>query len=439
MKRYTLKAVGIAAAAALTLTACGGGGEAEPQAEASASADPNAPVTLTFTWWGSDDRATRYEEALALFKEEHPNITVQTSFADFPNYWTARSTEAAGRSLPDVMQFDLSYLREYTENGHLLDLTDQLGEGIDTAEIDESLLESGRLEGQQVGIPTSTNTLGLFYHPTLLEQTGVEPPSEDYTWEEYNEFLAAVGEAGQSTPDGHPIFGGADYTNTFWFFLQWLVQQGKTPFTDEGEFGFEEADMKEFLELTADLREAKQVYPVERATQLLPLGGFTVNESASEISWDNFLATYTTDSGDQNIQMLPVPSNEDGEKAMFFKPSMLLSAGANTEHPAEAAMLIDFLINDPEVGRIFGTSKGVPATQAQRDAMTLEEGSVDARVTAYEEAVADHVTEPVPVPVKGFGSIEAEYKRLAEELAYGTISEDEFVESWFSEAAIMTQ
>ena len=27
-------------------------------------------------------------------------------------------------------------------------------------------------------------------------------------------------------------------------------------------------------------------------------------------------------------------------------------------------------------GAIFGTSKGVPATQAQRDAMTLEEGSV---------------------------------------------------------------
>jgi len=137
--------------------------------------------------------------------------------------------------------------------------------------------------------------------------------------------------------------------------------------------------------------------------------------------------------------MMPVPSSEDGEKAMFFKPSMLLSAGANTEHPAEAAMLIDFLINDPEVGRIFGTSKGVPATQAQRDAMTLDEGSVDARVVAYEEAVADQVTEPVPVPVKGFGAIEQEYKRLSDELAYGTITADEFVEGWFAEAAISTQ
>jgi multiple sugar transport system substrate-binding protein len=439
MRHYTLKAAGLVAAAALALTACGGGGGAEPAASEAATADPNAEVTLTFTWWGSDDRATRYEEALALFKEEHPNITVQTSFQDFPNYWTARSTEAAGRSLPDVMQFDLSYLREYTENGHLLDLTPYTGEQIRTDEIDESLLQSGVLEDKQVGIPTSTNTLALFYHPALLEQTGVEAPAEDYTWEDYNEFIAAVSSAGQSTPEGQPIYGAVDYTGTFWFFLQWLVQKGVTPFTDEGEIGFDEDDVTEFLELTADLRADKAVYPIERGTQLLPLGGFTVNESASEISWDNFLATYTTDSGDQAIEMLPVPSGDDGEKAMFFKPSMLLSAGANTEHPAEAAMLIDFLINNPEVGRIFGTSKGVPATQAQRDAMVLEEGSVDARVTAYEEAVAEQVTEPVPVPVKGFGSIEAEWKRLGEELAYGTITVDEFAEAWFSEAALATQ
>ena len=438
MKRYTLKAAGLAATAALALAACSGG-DAETASEGAATADPDAEVTLNFTWWGNDDRAARYEEALALFTEEHPNITVQTSFQDFPNYWTARSTEAAGRSLPDVMQFDLSYLREYTENGHLLDLTDYLGEGIDTAEIDEELLASGELEGAQVGIPTSTNTLALFYHPALLEQTGVEAPGEDYTWEEYNEFISAVSAAGATTGEGNPIYGGADYTNTFWFFLQWLVQKGITPFTEDGEFGFDEQDMKDFLATTEDLRADKAVYPVDRAVQLLPLGGFTVNESASEISWDNFLAGYTADSADENIQMLPVPTGDDGEKSMFFKPSMLLSAGANTEHPAEAAMLIDFLINDPEVGTIFGTSKGVPATQTQRDAMELEEGSVDARVVAYADAVVDHVTEPVPVPVKGFGSIEAEYKRLAEELAYGTVTVDEFVESWFSEAALMTQ
>lgn len=437
MNRFTLKAAGLTAATALALTACSGASGSDGEADGGGSGDEQ--VTLNLTWWGNDDRASRYEEAIDLFEEEYPNISVTTAFVDFPNYWTARSTEAAGRSLPDVMQFDLSYLREYSENGHLLDLTPYIGEQIDLSGFDDALVQSGNLDGKQIGIPTSTNTLALFYNPNLLEQTGVEPPAEDYTYDDYNAFLREVSEAGEQTGEGQPIYGGADYTNTFWFFVQWLVQKGITPFEEDGTFGFTEDDMAEFLELTADLRDEGLVYPVDRGIQLLPLGGFTVNESASEFSWDNFLAGYTADSGTENIEMLPMPTGPEGEKAMFWKPSMLLSAGANTEHPEEAALLIDFLLTEPEVGAIFGTSKGVPADQAQRDAMELEEGSIDARVVAYEEAVADHVTEPVPVPVKGFGSIEAEYKRLAEELAYGTITIDQFVDTWFTEAEMAIQ
>lgn len=442
MKRQLIKIAGTATAMTLVLAACSGGGtgdETATEGGATAGSGGGEPVTLTFTWWGNDDRASRYEQALELFNEEYPDITVQTSFADFPNYWTARATEAAGRTLPDVMQFDLSYLREYSENGHLLDLAEHTDSTIDVSGFDQSLLDSGVIDGAQIGIPTSTNTLALFVNPNLVEQAGVEPLAEDYTWEDYNAFLADVSESGATTDEGQPIYGGGDYTNTFWFFMQWLVQQGVTPFEDDGSFGFDEQHMKDFLAMTEDLRAAEQVYPVDRGIQLLPLGGFTVNESATEFSWDNFLAGYTADSGTENIEMLPMPVPEDGERGMFFKPSMLLSSGANTEHPEEAATLIDFLVNDPEVGAIFGTSKGVPAVAAQRDAMELEEGSVDARVVAYEEAVAEYVTEPVPIPVKGFGSIEAEYKRLGEELAYGTITVDEFVETWFAEAQLMTQ
>jgi len=36
--------------------------------------------------------------------------------------------------------------------------------------------------------------------------------------------------------------------------------------------------------------------------------------------------------------------------------------------------------------------------------------------------------------VEGFGALEAEFKRLGEELAYGNITVDECVEQWFSTA-----
>ncbi|GIG27846.1 ABC transporter substrate-binding protein [Cellulomonas marina] len=393
-------------------------------------------MTLNFTFWGNDDRASRYQQAIDLFNEEYTDISITSSFAAFADYWPARTTEAAGRALPDVMQFDLSYLREFSENGQLLDLAPYVeNETIDLSGYDETLLEAGVLDGKTIGIPTSTNTLAMFENPNVTQAAGATFPDDaDYSWEDLNGFIEDVSASGTSTADGYQLYGSGDYTGTFWFFIQWLLQNGVTPFNEDGTLGFDEADVVEFLGLTADLREADQLYPVERATSLLPKGGFTVNEVASEMSWDNFLTQYTTDSGTDNLEMHQLPSIEPGEKALFYKPSMLLSAGANTEHPVEAALFINFLLTDPEVGTIFGTSKGVPADEEQRAAVDVTEGSVDAKVIAYEEEVAEQVTEATPIPVKGFGTIEAKWRTLAEELAYGNLDPEGFATEWFAEA-----
>lgn len=441
MKRTLWKTAAVAAVAALALTACSSGGSGDAEPTASTTGPDTSPVTLNFTWWGNDDRAARYNEALALFKEKYPYITVQTSFAAFPDYWTARSTEAAGRALPDVMQFDLSYLREFNQNGQLLDLQEWVDNGtIDLTGFDETLTTAGVLEDKMIGIPTSTNTFAMFQNPNVIEQTGATFPDEaDYTWEDYNEFIAEVSEAGEKTTDGYGLYGAVDYTGTFWFFIQWLLQKGITPFEEDGTFGFDEAEIVEFLDLTADLRADKLVFPVDRNVSLAPKGGFTVNETATEMSWDNFLAGYVADSGTANLAMAQIPSIEPGEKALFFKPSMLLSSGANTKYPEQAATLINFLLTDPEVGTIFGTSKGVPADDEQRAAVDTTEGSVDAQVIAYEEKVAEQVTESTPIPVKGFGTIESKWRTLAEELGYGTLTPEDFAEQWFAEAELSTQ
>lgn len=419
-------AVAVTAATALALTACSGG--AAENGDFGSPLDTDAETSISLAWWGDDDRAGKYEEAVALFEEEYPNITVETNWLDWDSYWPARNTEAAGNSLPDVMQMDLSYLRQYESSGQLADLSAAEGTTLDVSGYDEALLEAGQVEGAQVGIPTSTNTLALFYNADVLDQLGVEPPAEEYTWDEYVAFVEEISKAGAG--EDPVIYGSTDFTGIFWFFVQWLIQQGIEPFTADGQLGFTESDMTEFLNLTADLRAADDVfYPIKKTKQIEPLSGFTVSEVGSEASWDNFLAGYVAET-EQDIRMLPMPSGDNGPQ-MFWKPSMLLSASAHSDDPAAAATLIDFLVNDPRVGTIFGTSKGNPAVEAQREAMQLEAGSVDEQVVDFEEKAADLVTEPAPLPVAGFGPIEAEYLRLSEELAYGNITVDELVTQWF--------
>ncbi|QOR70123.1 extracellular solute-binding protein [Ruania alkalisoli] len=434
--RFAKRLSGVAAVAAtgsLVLAACSGGSDtAGGEPGSGGTVDPEQEITLTVTWWGNDDRAERYEAAIDLFEEEYPNITVQPAFQAWPDYWTARATEAAGQSLPDVFQMDLSYISEFGSRGQLLDLTPYIGGELDMSEMSDSLLASGQLGGEQLGIPQSTNTLALFYHPAIVEELGLEPPSADQTWEEYVQWAAEAADAGAG--EDPALYGTGDFTGVLWLFVQHLVQEGQDVFTDEGDIAFTEQDVIDWLNLAAPLRENGQLFPAERTTQLDPLGGFTANEVATEFSWDNFLAGYLADSGAESIEMLPLPVGSSGERGMFFKPSMLLSAGANTQNPEAAAAFIDFITNDAEVGAIFGTSRGVPATETARS--QLEAEGVDAQVIGYEEEWAGEITESTPVLPEGFGSIEAEWLRLAEELGYGNITVEDFASQWFAEAEI---
>ncbi len=73
---------------------------------------------------------------------------------------------------------------------------------------------------------------------------------------------------------------------------------------------------------------------------------------------------------------------------MFLKPSLMLSPSSTSEHPAQAAKLIDVLINDPEVGEIFGMSRGVPASSTAPDG--FEQAGIDAQILEDEQSLEDY-------------------------------------------------
>ncbi|MCI2238149.1 extracellular solute-binding protein [Paenibacillus sp. TRM 82003] len=414
--RHLLTVAAALCASTLGLAACGGG---------SGETAADGPVSLDYTWWGSQDRADRMTKAIAAFEASHPDIDINPNFSDFEGYWQKRATEAAGGGLPDVMQFDLSYLRQYAERGALLDIA-ELGDAVDTSTIEETLLPSGQIDGATYGVPISTNALGHFYNPAILEQAGVAAPTGDMTWDEYDAWIREVTE---KSPEG--VFGSGDYTSTFWLFDMYLRQQGKQAVTEDGEIGFTKAELKEWWESPADLRQDGSLISAERTTQLDPKSPFGANETASEFSWDNFLAGYLTDTGAEKLEIV-APPTDTGDRGLFLKASMLYAIGANTENPEAAAEFVDFMVNDPEVGAIFGTSRGIPASETQREGATFE--GADAQIVAYEESIADELGEsPAPLPI-GFGTLESNFKRLASDVNYGRYTVDEAVDQWFAEA-----
>ncbi|WP_109211548.1 MULTISPECIES: extracellular solute-binding protein [Microbacterium] len=424
-RRGSLTAGALLAAGSLALlTGCAGGG-----GEPAATADPDEEVTLNFAWWGDASRAERYEAAIDLFEEQNPNITIQTSYASFGDYWTARNTEAASRTLPDVFQMDLAYLAEYGGFGHVVALDDYLGDAIATDGIEPSLVEAGAVDGKIYGLASSSSTLGTLYNGPLLEQLGVEVPEGQITWDEYDEFLADVSAAGAASDP--TVYGSLDYTQYFWLFQIWLGQQGLS-FIDGEELGFEQSDLEDWWARSAPINESGGAMPAERQAQFEGVDALGAGEIASDISWANFLPRFTEGPAAPELSLALPPYDDPDNTGMFLKPGLMLSIATNSEHPAQAAAFVDFLVNDPEVGAIFGMSRGVPASSTAAEG--IEANELDEKILAYQDEVADKLDGQAPPAVKGFGTLEQTFVAISQDVAYDAATPAEAAERWFAEA-----
>ncbi|MDY0908449.1 ABC transporter substrate-binding protein [Microbacterium sp. CFBP9034] len=423
--KRTFAGVALATGAALALAGCAGGGS-----EPGSTYDPDEKVTLDFAFWGNDVRAELYDEAIAAFNEEYPNITVNSTFLGFPEFWEKRQTEAAGGNLPDVMQFDYSYLRQYSQNGLLLDLEPFLGGIIETEPLPQNILDIGVVDDVTTGIATSTNAWGLFTNPVLLEQAGVE----DFpggTWEDYSAWMGEVTEAA-----GGEFWGGSDFTGRIQNFELQLRAEGGNLFNEDGTPGFDEARLTEFWESGQEVRDGIGV-PQQRVEEVVPLGPFDTANTASELTWDNFGSGYLGNLGEDytELSLLAPPITEEGAKDLYLKPSMLHTISSQTEHPEAAATLVNFLVNSPESGEIFGTNRGLPASETALAAAELD--PLSQQVKDHEEAIADRLGDAPPVPIVGYGTLEEKFRQIGAELNFGTMTVDEAVSQFFTEMDVV--
>ncbi|WP_165945102.1 ABC transporter substrate-binding protein [Micromonospora sp. KC723] len=365
------------------------------------------------------------QKAIDLFQTKNPNIKITPSFQEYEAYWQKMATETAGNNAPDVFQMDFSYLREYADRNALYDLKKQEGDALKLDDLLEGLKGAGEVKGGLYGVPVGGNTWGYMYNPAAFAQAGVPEPKPGWTWNDYRTTVAKITQATKGK-----VYGGGNYVGSYYNLELQLRQEGGLLYTEDGKLGFDKARLAKFFSEGKALADAKAVLPIEKSVQIKPQHALELDLIAGEIGWDNFMARYAASTKAQ-LKLGPVPSDNPNSSGQYLKPAMLLSVSKKTKHAEAAAKLISFMINDPEVGKIFGANRGLPATNAQRAAVQLE-GPL-ATVAAYEEGLKEQLTKAPPAPPKGAGTLEQAFIRIAEELQYGRISVDEAVNQFFTE------
>src|SRR5690625_1309081 len=75
-----------------------------------ATQEDGEQIELRMAWWGSQTRHDYTLEAIEIYEEKNPQITIDPEFSGWDGYWEMLATQAAGGDLPDIIQMDMQYI-----------------------------------------------------------------------------------------------------------------------------------------------------------------------------------------------------------------------------------------------------------------------------------------------------------------------------------------
>ncbi|MEU4223441.1 extracellular solute-binding protein [Nonomuraea sp. NPDC026600] len=407
--------------ASLLLTGCSQGAGANQELS-------DKPVTIRFTWWGSDERHKRTQQVIELFHKKHPNITVKGEFKEWNGYWESLATTVAANDAPDIIQMDELYLASYAERGALLDLG-TAKKYLTTGDFDQNALATGVVGGKQYALPVGLGAYSMVLNTDLLKQYGIpEPDDKTWTWADFQELGAKVSKASGGKVSGVQSLGlDVGGVNV------WVRQNGAKLFDDKGKVVAPPAVLASYWSYIRDLSKAG-VSPapsviIEKGTGALDQSGTATNTAALATWWNTQLTALTAASG-ANLKLLDLPG-ESKTAGAYYKPSMFWSVSSRSKHPAEAALFVDFLANSQEAGDVLLTDRGVPANKKIRSAIT-------AKLTGTDKAAIDYldqlkVSEAPRVTPNGASNLETILRRHTEDVLFGRATPDQAATAFIRE------
>jgi multiple sugar transport system substrate-binding protein len=224
-------------------------------------------TTVTFWQFSTNDfEIQAYNDAIAAFSEQNPDITVNMEIVPWPEQQQKLVTGLTTGSLPDVSMLGNNVVAQFQALGALEPLTayfdawsEEIGRDI-TEDIwpgDELYYKLG---DDWWGSPVAEETRSLFYRKDLFEAAGIEAPPT--TWEETRDVAKTL-----TSGDvfGFGIPGGIDY-DTIQVFMSVYLGYGARFLNDEGKCGFDSQEFRDALTFYTNLYLEDKVSPPDTPT-----------------------------------------------------------------------------------------------------------------------------------------------------------------------------
>jgi multiple sugar transport system substrate-binding protein len=383
--------------------------------------------------WGTAQRADLYKSALNLFQQDNPGVTTNLQFADLASYLDRLTTQAASKSLPDVLWMRDERIGLYGSSGALLDLSPYLNKGIDTTKLSSAAVADGKVGNGVYALPSHYVGQAIIVSAPLMQAQGVNYEQQVKTWDD----LAAL--ARQFTDPNRKFWGMSDPTlGTTQRHLQaWIRQAGQELFTPEGDLGFTGDTLGTWLDFWDKLRKAGVIPPADVEVQS-DAGGMATNmlvtNQAAIVPASSNGLTQIQRLTQTPLAMYSIPEVAGASKDWWFFPPILISIAANTRSPQLSASLVDFFVNSVPAGKITRVDQGAPSASAVRDALVPELAAPEAAFVQQISREMTYPARPLPVLPQASAAVVTAQMEASQQVAYGRQTVPQAVDAFMATA-----
>ena len=332
---------------------------------AQANADRPREVQLRMSWWGGNEVHRAYLASIRRFEAKYPYIKVKGEYTGWVGHLERLTTQIAGGTAPDVMQVNWNWLVLFSRDGRGFYDLNSLGKTLDLSQFDADARAIGTVHGHLDALPVTMTARVFYFNATTFAKAGIPVPS---SWDEL--FAAGPIFRQRLGPDYYPL--ALNFLDLLALCRSWVVQRTGAPLVNEArrQLNASEQDTTEMAELYERLVKEHVVAPApERASygnvaeqELRP---WITGRYAGLYYWTSAIGKLveTLEPG-QKIVLAPYLLRPGARDAgLFYRPGMMLAVNSKTEHPREAALLLDFLFNDPFAVAAFGLQRGLPVSK----------------------------------------------------------------------------
>lgn len=439
----------LASTMALSLMACGNNGSSSTPAETKAETETSSaasaatekdsskePVTIKMTWWGGQTRHDQTQQVLDLYSELNPHVTFEVMPSGWDGYFDKLSTQTASGSMPDIVQMDYLYITTYAKNNSIADLQPYIDDGtIDVSNIDNNLLNTGKINGKLSGMVISSSLLAVGYNPDVLKEAGVTEPTSKWKWSDYialnKEIYEKTGKFGSSMD---PVSD----TNLLNY---WIRQHGTSLFSDDKKsLGYEDDQVAaDFIKMWKDMMDSDVIPNPDEYEQIATLGieagPVVTGDAGMTFEWNNYASKVSASNDNIKIATPPL-SDVSADKGLWLKPGMFFSIADTSNVKKEAAEFINWFINSKEANDIMMAERGTPVSSEIREYL-IGSGKLGRQQQDMFQYVDDAIAlcgeTPAPDPA-GMSEVNAAFKNAAAKAFYGQLTNEEAAAEFRTEA-----